>query len=83
MSTGQKIMQAVVIDRPAMTDGQMALQLSLFNPDGTPATVTPQTGANVKLTGFTTGAAGAVAATDTINQAIAKLQARIVALEAA
>jgi hypothetical protein len=35
----------------------------------------------VKLTGYVTGTAGALAATDTINQAFAKLEARIVALE--
>lgn len=39
------------------------------------------TGAEVVLTGFTTGEADDVAATDTVNEAIAKLQARIAALE--
>lgn len=38
-------------------------------------------GAEVKLTGYTTGSAGNIAATDTINQALAKLEARIADLE--
>lgn len=38
-------------------------------------------GAEVKLTGYTTGTAGSIADTDTINQALAKLEARVDALE--
>lgn len=38
-------------------------------------------GTAVTLTGYTIGTAGAVAAADTLNAAIAKLEARIVALE--
>lgn len=41
------------------------------------------TGADVILTGYSAGAAGNVAATDTANAAIAKLEARIAALETA
>lgn len=40
-----------------------------------------QTGAQVTLTGYTAGTAGSVAAGDSANAAIAKLEARIVALE--
>lgn len=39
------------------------------------------TGANVAITGYTIGTAGALSATDTINQALGKLEARVVALE--
>lgn len=39
------------------------------------------TGTQVTLTGYTAGTAGAVAAADTVNAAIAKLEARIAALE--
>ncbi|MGU3399233.1 hypothetical protein ACLBWS_05740 [Brucellaceae bacterium D45D] len=41
-----------------------------------------QTGAQLVLTGYAAGTAGAVAAADTVNAAIAKLEARIAALEA-
>lgn len=40
------------------------------------------TGAQVPLTGYAAGTAGPVAAADTVNAAIAKLEARIAALEA-
>lgn len=40
-----------------------------------------QSGADVLLTGYTPEVAGAVAATDSVNAAIAKLEARIAALE--
>lgn len=40
-------------------------------------------GADVLATGYTLGSAGAVAATDSLNAAVSKLEARIVALEGA
>lgn len=52
---------------------------------GKPSTFTPSThthvGSAVTLTGYTSGSAGNVSATDTVNQALAKLEARIAALE--
>lgn len=39
------------------------------------------TGSQIALTGYTAGTAGNVAATDSVNAAIAKLEARIAALE--
>lgn len=39
------------------------------------------TGADVAITGYTIGTASALSATDTINQALGKLEARVVALE--
>lgn len=39
------------------------------------------TGSQVSLTGYVAGTAAAVAAADTVNAAIAKLEARIIALE--
>lgn len=43
---------------------------------------TEPTGADIVLTGYAAGTAGAVAATDSVNAAIAKLEARLAALEA-
>lgn len=81
MMAGMKVVQAVVVDQSELTGSQFPMQLALFTPDGDAISIAPDTGATVKLTGFTTGTAGSVAATDTVNQALAKLQARIVALE--
>lgn len=50
--------------------------------DDTGAVWSPS-GSEVKLTGYTAVAAGNVAASDTVIAAIAKLEARIAALEAA
>lgn len=48
---------------------------------GAAATSHTHVGTAVTLTGYAIGTAGAVAASDTVNAAIAKLEARIVALE--
>lgn len=52
---------------------------------GKPSTFPPAThthvGSAVVLTGYTSGSAGNVSAADTVNQALAKLEARIAALE--
>lgn len=48
---------------------------------GAAATSHTHTGSQVTLTGYTSGSAGNVAASDTVNAAIAKLEARLAALE--
>jgi hypothetical protein len=52
---------------------------------GKPSTFAPSAhehdGTEVVLTGYTTGSAGDLSATDTLNEALAKLEARIAALE--
>ncbi len=72
--------RVVVVRDPSSLPNRFSGRMALV--DSTGAAWTPSA-AEVKLTGFVTGTAGAVSATDTINQAIAKLQARIVALESA
>lgn len=80
----QKVMKAVVDTGGHIDPSQVTMRLALFDVDGDPIDLGDvPTGAEVKLTGFVPGAAGAVAAADSVNQAIAKLQARIVALESA
>jgi hypothetical protein len=77
-----KVMQATVVSQAAPNPNQQSVQLALFGADGDPISVAPDTGATVVLTGYDTGgAAGTVAAADTVNAAIRKLEARIVALE--
>lgn len=84
MTSSQNVKQAVVVAQTNISSSQNAERIALFHPDGTAVTLSAaQTGADVKLTGFTTGAAGALAATDSVNVALGKLQARIVALESA
>lgn len=84
----QKVVNAVVGTGGHIDEKQVKLKLALFDANLNPIPLdavdgTPQTGTNVLLTGFVAGAAGAIAPGDTVNQAIAKLQARIVALESA
>ena len=79
----QMNVQAVVTPQAAKDPNQGAMQLALFKVDGAAVDLDAAVGSKVVLTGFATGTAGAVADTDTVNQAIAKLQARIVALESA
>ena len=74
------ISQAIAVSDPAWNPSPFTERLALFREDGTPA-LTPQTGSDILLDGFTAEAAAPVVSTDTVNEAIAKLQARIVALE--
>lgn len=82
--TNQKITRAIVMDGPVPTQMIGTERIALFNEDGDPWTPDISagnvTGAEVLLTGMTAGTNTAVAATDTVNQAIAKLQAQITAL---
>lgn len=53
-------------------------QVAFFGADGSPLIVgVPDTGATVKLTGYVAPSGSNVVATDSVNQAIAKLDARL------
>jgi len=83
--TNQTVRQGILVERNTPVANQLFMKVCLFNEDGEPivdlATAAPDTGAEVLLTGYTPVAADDVAAADTVNAAIAKLEARIAALE--
>lgn len=83
MDTKQKVMPAVIDQGGQIDPNQTQLRLALFDMAGNPIDLTTDTGAEVLLTGYTPHAVGAVIATDSVNIAIAKLEARVAALEAA
>lgn len=78
----QQIMQAVMTTRSKMDPGLLPVKFSLFDPSGNSMDLTIKTGANLFLTGYAPHAVGSVLATDSVNVAIAKLEARIAVLEA-
>lgn len=83
----QKVVNAVVGTGGHIDEKQVKLKLALFDAQLNPIPLdaidgTPQTGATVILTGYAPHAVGAVLAADSANVAIAKLEARIAALEA-
>jgi hypothetical protein len=69
--------QAMFVSQGAVDPTRTVKRFALFNDDGTPAVALTfselPTGADVLLTGYTAGAWSAVAATDSVNQAIAKV----------
>jgi hypothetical protein len=75
--------QMIVVAQPAIKPSPGIERVALFNPDGSVAGISADTGATVVMTGYTSHAAGAVGATDTLNVAMEKLEARIIALEGA
>lgn len=79
----QMVTQAVVVSQTAIKPSQTTEKIAFFTEAGVPIDVDPAasvTGADVVLTGMVAGTATEVAATDTVNEAIAKLQAQITAL---
>ncbi len=78
MSLNQFTGRAVVVRNVSGLENRHTVTLALVDSSG--AAWSPS-GSEVKLTGYATGTAGNVSATDTINQAIAKLEARITELE--
>lgn len=76
----QSILQAVVVGNAPAPTNQEPIKIALRNPNGSP--YNPETGANAPLTGYVDVLPGSVSATDTLLTAIAKLEARIEALEA-
>lgn len=67
------------------TPGNVRTEVAFFDTSGNPLFMVSAapTGANILLTGYTAGAAGSLAAADSVNVAFRKLEARIVALESA
>lgn len=81
MPTNQVTKQLVVMSQDALDSTRLPEQVALFNSDGTVLTVVQTTAAMV-LTGYAiAGAAAAVAASDTVNIALGKLEKRILDLE--
>jgi hypothetical protein len=79
----QKVTQAVVVSQAIMSPSQGVEQLALFNVDGSVLSVAPDTGATVLLTGYTTTTGvHALAAGDSVNAAMAKIESRLAILEA-
>ena len=91
----QDLTQAIVVNATDINENQVTQRFAFFDETGTPLELSDliakgdkgdtgpaATGDNVLLTGMVAGEAEAVAATDTVNEAIAKLQAQIDALNA-
>jgi hypothetical protein len=81
---GNQIVKQLVVDtQAALKTSQHYELVALFNPDGTVLSVV-QTPASQVITGYTIGlvAEEALAATDTINEALGKLEKRVADLEA-
>jgi hypothetical protein len=77
------IKQAVVTDQTSIDTSQVVELIALFNSDGTQVDLDAlqvQDGDNILLTGYVP-VTGDILATDTLNEAIAKFEARIEALE--
>lgn len=75
--------QAVVSTQTKVNPTQIAEKFVLFDEDGQPFSFDAQDGSDVILTGYASHAVGDVSATDSVNVAIAKLEARVAALETA
>lgn len=74
--------QLVVVSQDTFKNTQMAEKVALFDSSGQPILIVQTTAAMV-LTGYTLGAStAALSATDTVNQALSKLEKRIAVLEA-
>jgi hypothetical protein len=76
------VQPVMVVDMATSPPNQIPARMALFDANGSPISRildTVPSGADVVLTGFTAGSAAAVAATDTVNAAIAKVQARTLA----
>lgn len=77
------VKQACLTAQGSIDPNRVVEKLAIFNADGTPyegLTSETQTGADILLTGLVAGTDAAVAATDSVNEAIANLQAQIDAL---
>lgn len=81
---GQGTTQAVLVTDTGYDTNKVSQRIALFDTDGALVEFSSLdvTGADVPLTGMVAGADEAVAATDTVNEAIAKLQAQVTALAA-
>lgn len=74
----QTVTQGILTDQESFRANQGVEKIALFNADGTALDLAAlQTGEDIVLTGYTiAGSYSAVAATDTINEAIGKLEAK-------
>jgi len=81
------VRQVVLVSQATLAPNKSPEQMAMFDSDGNPATAVTfddiPTGADVVLTGFTTGSDTAVADTDTVNAGIAKVQAKATAAKVA
>lgn len=72
--------QAILVPATAMDGSRVSERLALFNDDGEPVLALTfeeiPTGADIVLTGYTAGTATDVAATDTVAEGIAKVEAK-------
>jgi len=82
MTETQATEQVVVVAQSSINPRQTVTRMALFESDGSPVSTllaeVPD-GGDVVLTGYTSTSAAAVAATDTVNAGIAKLEARTLA----
>jgi hypothetical protein len=82
MMNDTRTKQAVVTSQTSIDSSQVVEPIALFNADGTPVALDAmqlQTGADVVLTGYVAGIEDPVSPTDTVNEAIAKVEAVAVA----
>lgn len=84
VNLNQPTRQFTIIDISRGVPFQPTERVAFLDASGNPINPShPDTGASVLMTGYTAHAVGSVAAGDTANVAVAKLEARIAALEAA
>lgn len=79
MTYDAPVTPVIIEDMVSPTPNVIPSRMALFDTSGNPISRILDdvpSGAEVILTGFASGSAGAVAATDTVNEAIAKVQAR-------
>lgn len=81
MSSNQVTKQIVIVTQAAMKKDRVSEQAAFFQEDGTPF-VFPQsaTGDEIPMTGYIATEAAAVEATDTVNEAVGKLEATAAAI---
>lgn len=73
--------RVILVGEKQLEGDQTVYRLRYVDDDDLEIANPVDTGADVKLTGYTAQSAGNVLATHSVNVAIAKLEARIVALE--
>lgn len=71
----QIVSQAVLVDQPAIRQNVLPQRLALFDDSGAPVTAGDLT--TLDLTGYTVGTAGALDDTDTVLEALGKLEATV------
>lgn len=75
---------AIVVSQSTINKNTTPMRIALFNEDGTPLELeggaTPDAG-DILMTGYVEGEDEAILPTDTVAEAIAKLEARLVVVE--